>query len=77
MTYIPTKETLFELGFEQLENKSFVLYEDEEKQYAYLYYNHPDDMFSWYIASFFVNNISFYPQSIEDIRTLIRLLTPQ
>jgi len=77
MSYKPTKEELIELWFEKSQNWiSYILYEDEAKETALLYYSHPDDMFSGYLPSFYVNHIHFYPQSLEDIKTLIKLFTP-
>ncbi len=76
MTYTPTKEELEELGFEQLDTKTYIIFKDEKKDSAFLYYNHPDDMPHWYRTSFHVNNIHFYPSSLDDLKTLIRILTP-
>ena len=78
MTYQPTKEELIELWFEKSVNAiSYVLHEDETKETAFLYYTHPDDMFPWYLPSFHVNNVNFYPKSRDELEALICMFTPQ
>jgi hypothetical protein len=77
MTYIPTRETLELLWFKQLENKAYVLYEDETENIAFLYYDHPDDKFPWYFPSFHVNSVNFYPRSLSDLENLIKMFTPE
>lgn len=78
MTYTPTKEELEELGFIQTwlpSNKVYILPEGEDT--TLLYYNHPDDMFPWYMPSFYVNNVIFYPRSREHLQSIILSFTPE
>lgn len=74
--FIPTKQQLEELGFEKNNLWCYVLYEDDTKQISILYYDHPDDKFAWYFPSFFVNNISFYPRSLSDLKIIIESFNP-
>lgn len=64
MTYTPTKEELEELGFiEWFENKVLRTHSGN------IYYEYLYD--KWLFGQKMI-----YPQSLEDIKTLIKLLTP-
>ena len=73
--FTPTKQQLKELGFKQDEFWEFKLC---IKQDFCSWYIHCEYSFiiKWYIFSFSIQWawIVIYPQSIEDIKTLIRLL---
>lgn len=86
MTYIPTKEELEELRNDWLK----VIDLDVSWKYPWAFieagkviicYNSGEDLIRWkwikYIFSIWGDYHDFYPSSLEDLRTLIRLLTPQ
>lgn len=64
MNYTPTKEELEELWFKD----RWYIFIRKSIRYAI-------SANMWYIGSFEIR-YQFYPQSLEDIKTLIRLLTP-
>lgn len=74
--FTPTHQQLEELWFERNYLWIYELYGDETKQTTLLYFNHPDDKFNWYFPSFYVNNISFYPRSLSDLKTIIESFNP-
>ena len=70
--FTPTKEELEELGFKQWDD----VYILEHRTFQV-------EVFNWWISvSHFVlwrkewKSLPVYPQSLEDLKTLIRLLTP-
>ena len=80
-TYIPTKEELEELGFNVLrwlkgDDYDFILSIKKTKYRILYFWKHEWD--AWFFA---LDDHSewtkIFPQSLEDIKTLIRILTPQ
>lgn len=83
MTYIPTKSKLEELGFHEYHwDYSIDIYEDADFRYKKVtitarltWQYHLYKSMSNEFCIEFVESV--YPSSLEDLRTLIRLLTPQ
>lgn len=72
--FTPTKEVLLELGFtvtEIHEGSSTVMRGNKKIPHTDVVIHVSDDGSIWLGKSYVV-----YPQSLEDIKTLIRLLTP-
>lgn len=63
--FIPSKEELEELGFEKSAYSDTFIYIMKKQTCINFFEN------KWYVWW-----IQFFPQSIEDIKTLTRLLTP-
>lgn len=68
MTYIPTKEELEEMGFLFDGGNYTKLFGSVKLTYT---------QFSFILWNFDKYFKEFYPQSLEDLKTLIRILTPQ
>ena len=68
--FTPTKKSLEELGFYTNKSYSYVYISDEVNIYYDPIQNHRWSIFSK------KKTIVFYPDSIDDIQTLIRLLSP-
>lgn len=70
--YTPTKEELEELGFVSQWNNIW-LYVTLESWLI----THWENTTGFHLEDEATTGSEFYPQSLEDIKTLIRLLTPQ
>ena len=72
MTYIPTKEELEELGFSEDSLDYYPMYKLNKDDY--IVYNTDRKSFGY---SVWLLIVPVYPKSLDDIKTLIRILTPQ
>lgn len=71
MSFTPTKEQLEELGFSEDSLDYYPMYTLNKDDY--IVYNTDRKSF-WYSVWLLI--VPTYPQSLEDLKTLIRLLTP-
>lgn len=80
MTYIPTKEELIELWFLVVENHS-LSWTIMTAKYEWNKNTADSETFLIHVSSDWSmalgNRNHLFPQSLDDIRTLIKLLTPQ
>lgn len=72
MSFTPTKEQLEELGFVPVINDWEIEWWDYEKDRDLSYFPESE----WQQTAYAYNYVDFYPKSLDDLQTLIRLLTP-